>query len=514
MNDNIIDLVLGFTCYLRNNKFNISVDAEISFFQILPQINIFNYDDFYNISKALFCNNIFTFSIFDRLFNEYMHHKDKVIVQKLIDKEKQRLRENAKIELDKTAERINKRIENKRILQSNFDEIIDKKIPIPKKSISDEVEEFVKEDYQAVLDFDKLKSSEIAQQIENTSKFVVKYKSRLKRLLVSNLSEKNYNEVNDLVFNQLKRLQQIEKMLNEKKELDENTIEIKAKRSLETKRKSLRKEQDKQLEELKVKYGVIEHREEFKGKGAVIDLLKQQDKIISDLTDTEYTSLLYYINLNASKFRTKVSLSMKQSKYKVIDMKKTVNQSFKYGGIPIKLYYKKPIIKKYKLFCLFDISGSVSKYLSILTPFLMELNTVFNGGIEVYCFVNSIINFTNDFKENTVNELINSISNYRGYSDYYTALEQFYNETIGRMDRNSLILYFGDARNNKNETGTYFLEKIKSKVAYTVWLNPEPKDKWDTADSIISQYSKCVNNTYEISTVRHLIKFLNNFSIR
>ncbi len=510
--ENLINIIIEFANFLRKNQFDISVENIISFFKLIPKINIFDYKEFQYTLKVLLCNNLYTFSVFDELLNKYMYIKFTPYIENMLAELKNMLEKEANEKLEQSIKRLENKIAEIKQQSDKFLEEIDKKFPLNNLSLSEKSLEFAQLKGKQILSLELQKASDIVKKIQKDDGYVEKHKGKLSKFLLTNLSNDNFEDINKMVFEQLDKLNGIDKALKNQKELELN-FEEKTKKSLENTKKSIEKEQSKKFNELSIKYGVTNHKKEFIGKSSVIDLLKQKDKTIERLSESEYISLVYYIKLNASKFRTKISLSMKHSKNKVIDMKKTVQQGFKYDGIPIKLYYKKPIVKKYKLFCMFDISGSVSKYLDILIPFIMELNIVFNGGIQIYGFVNSIMNFTEVFKQNSINELLRQIKGHRGYSNYYKSLEEFYNLAYSNMNKDSIVIYFGDARNNTNESGIEFISQIKNKVKYSIWLNPEEFEKWNTYDSIIFEYSKCVNKVYEINTVGQLINFLNDFSI-
>ena len=337
-------------------------------------------------------------------------------------------------------------------------------------------------------------------------------KNKLQQLMMENLMSDNNEDLNKLLLQSANTVTKVDTELSKLlRKVDKDAKEAKLQREQELNK--INSDISKEIENVKVKLSAKSHRESFQGKGAVIELLRNGDKSISRLNKTEYQSLLYYIKVNAAKFRTKVGASMKQDKNKEFDFRKTIQNSVKYNGIPLKFYYRRKIKKKYKLFCILDVSGSVSKYLEVLSLFLYELNTVFNGGIEIYGFVSDLLDFTDVFKNQTVDEAVKLTQGRRGYSNYNKALNDFYDNCYQRIDKESIILYFGDARNNKNASGKEILSAINSKAGYSVWLNSEEHKKWDTGDSIMSTYSKYVNSVFEINTVEQMIYFLNNFSM-
>lgn len=103
---------------------------------------------------------------------------------------------------------------------------------------------------------------------------------------------------------------------------------------------------------------------------------------------------------------------------------------------------------------------------------------------------------------------------HRGYSNYYKALTDFNEEYFKNVDKNTIIIFFGDARNNKNDTGIEYIKSLKEKCKSIIWLNPEEKRKLNATDSIIGKYEPYIDNLYEVLDVKDLIDFMENFSLK
>ena len=264
---------------------------------------------------------------------------------------------------------------------------------------------------------------------------------------------------------------------------------------------------------------VLKHRNVFiEGKNAVkvntnMDLLESD---IEKLTDSQYDTLTEIIKSNASKFRTKISRAMIKHKNKRFNYKKTMQNSLKTYGVPMELYYEKPKIKKTKIVCILDVSGSCAKSSKLLLRFIYELSNVFKGGVKSYAFVKDLADISDNFVKYHINdaieESIHSVA--RTYSDYYTALKTFNDLYLGEVDKNTIVIFLGDARNNKNESGEEYLKNIQRRAKSTIWLNTEEKPKWNVNDSIIDIYSQYMDDVHEILTTNDIIKFLEGFKIK
>ena len=537
VNTNLTAVLIKLMRYLRQNNFIVPITSGIMFIDMIKNsdFNCLNKSQFMYISKAVFCTNQLEYDCYEELFQKFFFNIEITSLELLAENEKRMLekqlgdsRTAIKQEIEKIQEESLKRRKEalEEVLSANF------KVYRDHNKLLDEIHDAVNRE----CSFDKIKNQYLDRlKQEDDSKLTAAFielkkdvirelsskeekidfdgiKNKLQQLMMENLISDNNEDLNRLLLQSANTVTKVDTELSKLlRKVDKDAKEAKLQKEQELNK--INSDISKEIENAKVKLSAKSHRESFQGKGAVIELLRNGDKSISRLNKTEYQSLLYYIKVNAAKFRTKVGASMKQDKNKEFDFRKTIQNSVKYNGVPLKFYYKRKVKKKYKLFCILDVSGSVSKYLEALSLFLYELNTVFNGGIEIYGFVSDLLDFTDVFKNQTVDEAVKLTQGRRGYSNYNKALNDFYDNCYQRIDKESIILYFGDARNNKNDSGKEILSAINSKAGYSVWLNSEEHKKWDTGDSIMSTYSKYVNSVFEINTVEQMIYFLNNFSM-
>jgi uncharacterized protein len=52
------------------------------------------------------------------------------------------------------------------------------------------------------------------------------------------------------------------------------------------------------------------------------------------------------------------------------------------------------------------------------------------------------------------------------------------------------------------------LKSIRQRARHLYWLNPEPRNSWDTGDSIISEYARHCDKMVECRNLRHLKQFV------
>ena len=337
-----------------------------------------------------------------------------------------------------------------------------------------------------------------------SSNILMKSKTHVEKKLKEMESE--LNKFDNSIREESNKLKSINKVINQ--ETEEKRKEIK---EYDRKLNNISSEVEKEI--------TINHRPVFTEGNNSVKVNTNSDLLAKDiekLSDKQYETLTEIIKANASKFRTKISRSMIKHKSKRFNYKKTMQNSIKTYGVPMELYYEKPKVKKTKIVCILDVSGSCAKSSKLLLRFIYELSNVFKGGVKSYAFVKDLTDISDFFVNYHINDAIEESlkSVPRTYSDYYTALKTFNDLYLGEVDKNTIVIFLGDARNNKNEPGLEFLSAIQKRAKSTVWLNTEEKPKWNVNDSIIGLYSEHMDDVHEILTTNDIVKFLEDFKIK
>lgn len=510
--------------YLKQYNYTLTPDCVLDFYRIINQIEILNIDQFCGISKSMFAKNQMEFESHDDFFNRFIQEYMKTTLDEMakqvhyqIEQKMQQLREyyqhqqealqqeeETKLE-ELLAKLIGSRLgginKHRKMLASISPDCLNLLFQLSEKS---ELNGFL-----------LLKTQSLTSLLHEPDGFPYEQlKNDLNTLMRDHIMmvDPPNSELNDLLITGAATLQKIQDVIKKEERLTEKKF-AERRHELESQRQEGLQEEERQARMI-IKNGVLNHRQGgFEGKNSVLDLSGIQDQVISDLSEGQYQSLLGYIQINAAKFRSKLARSMKQSTSKVFDYKATIRNSIKTFGIPMKLHYKRQVTKKHKLVCFLDVSGSVSHHLKLLTSFLYEINSVFSGGVYTYGFVSELVNYTEAFQTQTVDQVMKIMEGRRGYSNYYRALKDFYEQYLNLIDGNTIVLFFGDARNNGNQSGIEYLEIIRERSRGIVWLNPEIRSEWDTGDSILGHYERVITQLYPANKTRDLIQFMDEFSI-
>lgn len=497
-------LILDFIIELNTEySFHISIDRILKIFDIYGSFDFFDENEIISVLKSLLCMNQSQYEIFEKIFHNYFYNlknKTKYETEKyLIKNQLEELTINLETKEEEFEEKKQNFLVDLNLKELDYSKMFSKISPlidkIEIKSDKTNFSQLFEGNFEYIVQIcrdektDNVKNEKI-RQIEND----------IENILLFNIETNCDIEISqfllDFIENIKKVIENYEKMTEEhSSELKDISLTIK-------------------------KLTSINHREEFiQGKNAVQTEKGYLYKDLKQLSPKDLNIIIKYIMKNASKFRTRISKNLKISSKERFDYKRVIKNSIKTDMTPMELFYKKQSRRRIKIICITDISGSCKAASQVLLSFVYALQEAFPGGVESFVFVKQLEEATDVFKNYSFTEANErtSVLVERDYSDYYTALKQFDEKFFYKITKDTIVIYLGDARNNKNNTGIEFLEKIKKKISSgygkMYWLNPDEKCNWDKGDSIISMYSKYMDNTIYIKNSMDLIQFLNNICI-
>ncbi len=261
----------------------------------------------------------------------------------------------------------------------------------------------------------------------------------------------------------------------------------------------------------------IHHREDFIGRNAVIayGYDEQTQKLLNKNFDTlsaeDKNNLYYYIKKNIMNFKTRMTRHIHTNETRHIDIQATIQNTIKSCGLPLQLNYQKPKANKTKLVLILDVSGSCKEAAQMMLTFMYILKSVFPGGCKTFAFVNTLYDISAVMEssdiETSIENTMELIPRRGVYSNYYTPFKCIWEGHRQDITSDSIVIVIGDARNNHNPMGEEIIKNIARCVKKAYWLNTEPVDKWDKADSLASVYGKYFK-MYETLNTGDLIRFI------
>lgn len=152
------------------------------------------------------------------------------------------------------------------------------------------------------------------------------------------------------------------------------------------------------------------------------------------------------------------------------------------------------------------MSGSCNNAAEPLFLFACCLRELFLAGCEIYAFVDHLVDLSSDLKAGmSYGEL--TVPTIGVYSDYGKPIRE-YKAKEGKLNKRTIMLWMGDARNNHLPSEEKIFKDLCGRVKKYYWLNSEAKSKWDSGDSVIGSYASYVSELAEVTNTASLIKFL------
>jgi uncharacterized protein with von Willebrand factor type A (vWA) domain len=196
-----------------------------------------------------------------------------------------------------------------------------------------------------------------------------------------------------------------------------------------------------------------------------------------------------------------------------LDVRRTLRRSLSSGGVPIDPVFRRPRPSRPDLYLLADISGSVAEFARFTISLLQAMRDEFSK-IRLFVFVDGIDEVTaimGEGAELAPRNLLASTDAVAadGHSDYGEVFARFWDRYGDvALDPRSTIIVTGDARNNYRESRLETLVAMQDRAKRIYWLNPEPREEWDTTDSIQSVYAACCAGVFEVRNLRQLGEFV------
>ena len=215
----------------------------------------------------------------------------------------------------------------------------------------------------------------------------------------------------------------------------------------------------------------------------------------------------------ARKLATRVAVKRRHGKEGRLDVRRTVRRSLATGGVPFEPSFKPRRPHKPELFVICDVSGSVASFARFTLMLVHALQEQFSK-VRSFAFIDTLDEVTALFDANDAGDAMKRMMSEAdlvwldGHSDYGHSFERFHAEHAADLTPRSTVLILGDARNTYRQANAWVLQDLQRRSRHVYWLNPEPKQFWDTGDSIATSYGRYVADMVEVRNLRQLTRFV------
>jgi uncharacterized protein len=196
-----------------------------------------------------------------------------------------------------------------------------------------------------------------------------------------------------------------------------------------------------------------------------------------------------------------------------LDVRRTMRRSLGSGGVPLEPAFRFPRSSRPELFLLCDVSGSVAEFATFTLSLLYAMNQEFSR-IRSFAFVDGVDEVTSEFEHAGILRPAHLIARKNliwadGHSDYGNVLSRFLSLWgWAALGPKATVVITGDARNNYRAPEVEALRGIKERARRVFWLNPEPRARWNTTDSIMDRYAPYCDAVVEARNLRQLGDFV------
>jgi len=289
--------------------------------------------------------------------------------------------------------------------------------------------------------------------------------------------------------------------------------------------------------EVRKEKGAIEEEEYFICKENLVSLEKMmkellEKEIISQMGEEGLRQILDYQNLRRKEFSRIKESDQEKIKRQIVklgkkiatrkgrrkrpglkgqtDLRNTVRKCVKTGGVPIRLSSKDRIIDEPDLLVLCDVSGSVARFSTFMLLLVYSLQDRYRH-VRSFLFIDLLTEVTDYFKncdpQRAIKEAMEKapVSDTNN-SDYGRVFFRFAAQYMHLVNPRTVVLVLGDAKNNWRSDERLAFKEIAHNARRVFWLNPQPRETWNTRDSVMGAYAPYCDQVMECRNFEQLLE--------
>lgn len=228
---------------------------------------------------------------------------------------------------------------------------------------------------------------------------------------------------------------------------------------------------------------------------------------LKDIPPEEWPEVIKLIRRLSQRLASQVSRRLAQGKRGSLDMRHTLRENMRYGGVLLKQSYRTKRRARPKFLVLCDISGSMVKYTEFILQFVYGLTSLVSG-IETYAFADRLVNLTSKLHSGNSLEGMLKVSRsemaqeFGGGTNLAIALEELLQDHAGSLSRRTILFILSDTQTLEVEKAAKLLKKTKDKVREILWLNTLPERRWKETKTVEAFRPSC--QMFECYTLGHL----------
>ena len=208
----------------------------------------------------------------------------------------------------------------------------------------------------------------------------------------------------------------------------------------------------------------------------------------SQYSDLEYEAAHEALAVLKRRFRVRLSRRLRLANAGRIDFRRTIRAAIQHGGALADLRFRSRRQRHIDLVVLADISGSVRYAASLMLELVAGARECFHK-VRSFVYVDRMAEA--DFEHGHL--VMAPPLDLYAKSDFGRVLSELWERRSALLNRATVLVILGDARNNRRPARADLLRDIGRICRAVIWLNPEDSARWGTGDSAIMQYARAVD---------------------
>lgn len=228
-------------------------------------------------------------------------------------------------------------------------------------------------------------------------------------------------------------------------------------------------------------------------------------KNIADIKEEEMKEAVVLIRRLARHLATRIGRRYKSSSGRqVVDVRRSIRSSLRYGGALMELKYKNKRIQKPNIILIADVSGSMFKYSGFLLELMFGLSAVLPN-MKSFVFAEHLKKL--DLKQFSIESFSKSEEIGDG-TNLNNSLLEFLKDYDRILTRKTVLILLSDTKTVQYLKTADKLKYIGGKVKEILWLNPVSAEDWTRYVQTLAFLPYVT--MYEASSIRKLSRALRN----
>lgn len=203
----------------------------------------------------------------------------------------------------------------------------------------------------------------------------------------------------------------------------------------------------------------------------------------------------------ARQLRARLARRERQRRRGRIDIRRTIRAAIQTGGVPVRPRFRGRRPRRPDLVALCDLSGSVAAASELCLGLIAPAADYFRR-VDLFVFVDHLCAVS--IEDGHVAPA--APLDLHARSDFGRVLGDLWRTHAGLLHRGTVVVVLGDARNNRLPPRADLLRAVRERVQRLVWLVPEPRERWDTGDSVLGLYAPRCDAVVECVTLGALTR--------